>query len=83
MISKQDVIPGMLVYSRDNTRLGSVSAVSDGGFVVEKGRHFPVDTAVRYDDVGEVLGGVLYLIRNADWFEPDRPIRFDDDVAIR
>jgi hypothetical protein len=76
MISRQDVAPGMLVYSRDNRRMGRVTRVDETGFVVEKG-HFPRDTAVEYEDVGERLGEVLYLIRDADWFAPDKPIELD------
>jgi hypothetical protein len=76
MISKQDVTPGMLVYTRDNRRLGRISRLEETRFVVEHDR-FGADAAVEYADVGERIGEVLYLVRDADWFSPDKPIQLD------
>ena len=82
MISRQDLTPDMLVYSRDNRRLGRILQIGESEFVVEKGGHFPKDTAVAFGDVGEILGGVVYLIRDADFFAPVEPIRFDPDLDL-
>jgi uncharacterized protein (TIGR02271 family) len=51
----------MVVYSSDGERLGKIASCQSNDFTVEKGLLLPKVTQFRYDDVSDVVNGVVNL----------------------
>ena len=61
MINKSELIKGMTVRSADGDRLGTLVAVDDEGFQVEKGIFFPKEYLASFEQVDQISNGDVYL----------------------
>ena len=61
MYQRGDLKEGMTVRSVDGHRLGTVYAVGEKEFHIEKGLFFPKDYAVRYAEISELRHGEIIL----------------------
>jgi hypothetical protein len=81
---RAEVRKGMSVISADRQDLGRIIRFDELGFVVEKGRLFPRDFEVRYDDVAGVTAGrVLLTRRRHEYAEASNgePMVTEDELA--
>ena len=56
-----DVREGVTVIGRDGEELGRAVGFDENSFTVQKGRFFPKDFTLRYDDIHEYKDGNIYL----------------------
>ncbi|MBA3529242.1 MAG: DUF2382 domain-containing protein, partial [Propionibacteriaceae bacterium] len=61
MDTQTQIQPGMTVYGSDNEKVGKISAVDAGHFVVEKGFFFPTDYYIPTSAVTSAEGEDVYL----------------------
>ncbi len=61
MIDRSRIRQGMTVCSSDGEKLGKVLQCEGSAFIIEKGFFFPMDYAVRLDDVSDVRGDEIRL----------------------
>ena len=63
MIDRSRIRRGMTVCSSDGELLGKVIQCEGSSFIIEKGRLFLMDYALRFDDVSDVRGDEIRLSR--------------------
>jgi len=61
MIDRSRILRGMTVYSSDGEELGKVIQCEGASFIIEKGLLFPMDYALRFEDVSDVVGDEIRL----------------------
>ena len=67
-MSLKEIPLGSLVLGPHNERLGRVCRREDDTFTVRKGRLFPVEIDVKYEDVAETWSGIVRLRRDPTVF---------------
>jgi uncharacterized protein (TIGR02271 family) len=72
---------GQHVLSADGKKLGTVIALDDDGFSVEKGIFFPREMAFRYEDINNVRDDQIYLWRNKADLEAGAPLARDEELT--
>ena len=63
MIDRSRIRLGMTVCSSDGEKLGKVIQCQGSTFIIEKGFLFPMDYALRVEDVSDVMGDEIRLSR--------------------
>ena len=61
MIDRSRIRRGMTVRSSDGEELGKVIQCEGVSFIIEKGLLFPMDYALRFEDVSDVVGDEIRL----------------------
>jgi hypothetical protein len=66
MIDRAGIREGMIAYSADGQKLGKVVSCDASTFIIEKGFFFPKDYVARYEDIADVQGDDIHLLRGRD-----------------
>ncbi|GEJ56699.1 YsnF/AvaK domain-containing protein [Anaeromyxobacter diazotrophicus] len=66
MIERGLIREGMTVHSAEGDKLGKVIACDASTFVIEKGFFFPKDYVARFEDVADVQGDDIHLLRGRE-----------------
>jgi uncharacterized protein (TIGR02271 family) len=66
MYQRSHIKEGMTVRSIDGEKLGTVFAVQDGEFLIEKGLFFPKDYVCRYSEISDIRDGEIILMHGRE-----------------